>query len=68
MESTPLGTQYEIDPSRKQSGTMVCTKCMRGHRVTLVWVERRIGATDQKRGGWLPLEIFDYEEVLSFPA
>jgi len=50
-----LGTEYYINPDKKDSFLFVCGGCRKTHHVTGVWVEPRI---EGGRPGYLPEDIF----------
>lgn len=53
-ETIPLGTDYEVEPDRKQECVWICGGCKKQRDVTCVWVFRR-GASD---AGYLPADLF----------
>lgn len=54
-ESIPLGTEYEIEPTRRIKVTLYCGGCHAGHNLEAVFVNAR----GNSHGGYLPAEVFE---------
>jgi hypothetical protein len=54
-EEIKLGTEFDVEPGRRDIMTFMCGGCKKWHRIVAIWVYRR----GESHAGYLPIEIFD---------